>query len=86
MIACVNVMIDNVDAYDDWRGDADIYRYQPTRGLRFSSFDIDGIEQAAIETRINIDTPSIRQYHQHHIGRAFTVTQTRANIDYPASA
>ena len=47
MIACVNVVIDNADAYDDyWRG---MFRKLPTGDRRYARFDIDGIEQAAIE-------------------------------------
>ena len=45
MIACVDVMIDNDDKYDDWIG---IFRKLPT-GDRYSRDDIDGIVQAAIE-------------------------------------
>ena len=54
MIACVNVMIDNVDAYIDWRtgicyGHADVFRKLSAGDLRHATDDIDGIEQAAIE-------------------------------------
>ena len=49
MIACVNVMIDNVDTYGNWCGDIYVYRVLPTGDRRDSSDDIGGIEQAAIE-------------------------------------
>ena len=45
MIACVNVMIDNDDAYDCGH----VNRRLQTRVFRDASCDIDGIEQAAIE-------------------------------------
>ena len=49
MIACVDVMIDKVDAYDNWCGDDGVYRYLPSGERRHSSQDIDDIEQAVIE-------------------------------------
>ena len=47
MIACVNVMINNDDAYA-WRGLSG-YRRLPSGGGRFSGEDIDDIKQAVIE-------------------------------------
>ena len=48
MIACVNVVINNDDAYVDYCGNG-FFRKLPTGGVRYASEDIYDIEQAAIE-------------------------------------